>query len=144
MQINIEYHDRYSQAKTYHQLGIVAQEQRQWEQAEQYYQQALQIKIEFNDRYSQALTYHNLGRVAQEQRQWAQARNYFLHALQTFVDYEDTYSGNVVLFSLARLWQASADAGLLAAIASIMDTSQAEVETRLREMLEDASDEPEG
>ena len=33
---------------------VVAQEQRQWEQAEQYYQQALQIYIEYNDRYAQA------------------------------------------------------------------------------------------
>ena len=39
----IEFNDRYSQASTYHQLGRVAQEQRQWEQAEQYYQQALAI-----------------------------------------------------------------------------------------------------
>ena len=39
-------------ASTYHNLGRVAQEQRQWQQAEQYYQQALQIKIEFNDRYT--------------------------------------------------------------------------------------------
>ena len=30
-------------ATTYHQLGTMAQEQRQFEQAEQYYQQALQI-----------------------------------------------------------------------------------------------------
>ena len=42
-------------------LGMVAQEQRQWAQAEQYYQQALAIYIEFNDRYAQAATYHQLG-----------------------------------------------------------------------------------
>ena len=39
-------------------MGRVAEEQRQWAQAEQYYQQALAIKIEYNDRYSQASTYH--------------------------------------------------------------------------------------
>ncbi len=38
-------------ASIYHQLGIVAEEQRQWQQAEQYYQQALQIRLEYNDRY---------------------------------------------------------------------------------------------
>jgi tetratricopeptide (TPR) repeat protein len=54
-------------------LGRMAQEQRQWGQAEQYYQQALAIYVEFNDRYHQASTYHNLGVVAQEQRQWGQA-----------------------------------------------------------------------
>ena len=41
---------------------MVAQEQRQWAQAEGYYQQALAIKVEFNDRYEQANTYHKLGR----------------------------------------------------------------------------------
>ena len=54
LQISIEYKDRYGQASTYHQLGMVAQEQRQWEQAEAYYQQALQIYIEYQDRYAQA------------------------------------------------------------------------------------------
>jgi tetratricopeptide (TPR) repeat protein len=59
---DIEFNDRYSQASTYHQLGIVAQELREYEQARAHYQQALDIKIEFNDRYSQAdRTYHQLG-----------------------------------------------------------------------------------
>src|SRR5262249_8780922 len=62
-------------------LGRMAQEQRQWEQAEQYYQQALAIKIEFNDRYEQANTYHQLGRMAQEQRQWGQAEQYYQQSL---------------------------------------------------------------
>jgi len=54
---------------------VVAQEQRQWAQAEEYYRQALAIKIEFNARYEQAATYHQLGSVAQEQRQRAQAES---------------------------------------------------------------------
>jgi tetratricopeptide (TPR) repeat protein len=57
-------------ASIYHLLGRVAQEQRQWAQAEQYYQQALAIDIEYDDRHSQASTYHQLGSVAQAQRQW--------------------------------------------------------------------------
>src|SRR5438876_4055953 len=101
-----EYNDRYEQADTDHELGRGAQEQRQWQQAEQYYQQALQIYIEYNDRYKQAGTYHQLGVVAEEQRQWEQAREYFLQALEIFVEYKDTFSGGVVLRSLARLWKA--------------------------------------
>jgi Tfp pilus assembly protein PilF len=38
-------------ASTYHQLGAVAQELREFEEARRNYQQALQIKIEFGDRY---------------------------------------------------------------------------------------------
>jgi tetratricopeptide (TPR) repeat protein len=124
-------------ASIYHQLGMVAEEERQWEQAEQYYRQALQIYIEYNDRYQQALTYYQLGIVAEEQRQWEQAREYFLQALEIFVEYKDTYRGGVVLRSLARLWKASGDANLLAAVASIQDYSLDETEKLLHEMLDD-------
>jgi len=78
-------------ASIYHQLGMVAQERRQWAQAEQYYQQALQLYIEFNDRYSQASTYHQLGMVAEEQRQWAQAEQYYQQALQLYIEFNDRY-----------------------------------------------------
>ena len=79
-------------AGIYHQLGIVAQEQRQWQQAEEYYQKALEIYIEFKDRYKQAGTYHQLGIVAQEQRQWQQAEEYYQKALEIYIEFEDRYS----------------------------------------------------
>jgi tetratricopeptide (TPR) repeat protein len=78
-------------AGLYHQLGIVALEQRQWAQANEYFQQALAIFIEFNDREGQASTYHNLGLVALEQRQWAQAHKYYQQALAIFVEFDDRY-----------------------------------------------------
>jgi len=78
-------------ASVYHQLGYVAQAQRQWAQAEQHYQKALEISIEFNDRYSQASTYHQLGRVAEEQRQWAQAEQHYQKALEIYVEFNDRY-----------------------------------------------------
>ncbi len=40
------------QAGTYHQLGIVAQEQREWEQAKQYYQHALELFVLYKDDFS--------------------------------------------------------------------------------------------
>ena len=79
-------------ATTYQQLGRVAEEQRQWAQAEQYYRRALHIFIEFNERYSQASTYHQLGMVAQKQRQWAQAEQYYQQALHIKIEYKDRYS----------------------------------------------------
>lgn len=78
-------------AGIYHQLGAVAQAQRQWQQAEQYYQQALQIYIEYND-YGQAGTYHQLGTLAQDQQQWKKAEQYYQHALQIKIEYNDRYS----------------------------------------------------
>ena len=72
--IYVEFNDRYSQASTYHQLGMVAQEQRQWAAGRgATTSKPWRLYVEFNDRYSQASTYHQLGRVAQEQRQWAAA-----------------------------------------------------------------------
>ena len=75
------------QAITLHQLGIVAQELREWEQARSYYQQAIEILIEYGDRYEQASTLHQLGRVAQELREWEQARSYYQQALEIKIEY---------------------------------------------------------
>jgi tetratricopeptide (TPR) repeat protein len=134
--IYIEFNDRYGQASTYHQLGMVAQEQRQWAQAEKYYQQALAIMIEFNDRYAQASTYHQLGRVAQEQRQWAQAKQYFLTALVIYAPDPQENNFAIVFGSLARLWQESQDETLPAAVAGVLEVTEAEA----RELLKKAGD----
>jgi tetratricopeptide (TPR) repeat protein len=92
-------------ATAYHQLGMVAQEQRKWQQAEQYYQQALQINVEYNARYEQAGTYHNLGTVAQEQRQWQQAEQYYQQALQIKREYNDRYEQASTYHQLGRVAQ---------------------------------------
>ncbi|MEQ8383256.1 MAG: CHAT domain-containing protein [Coleofasciculus sp. A1-SPW-01] len=79
-------------ASTYHNLGAVAQELREYEQAKRYYQQALDINIEFRDRYEQASTYHQLGRVAEELREYEQARLYYQQALDMFIEFRDLFS----------------------------------------------------
>ncbi len=127
-------------ASIYHQLGKVAQEQRQWPQAEAYYQRALQIYVEFNDRYAQSNTYGQLGLLAEAQQQWQQARDYLLQTLQIFAEYEDNYSAGIVLRSLARLWKTGGDAGIPASVAKILGASVEETEKLLREMLEGDED----
>ncbi|MGF1513001.1 MAG: tetratricopeptide repeat protein, partial [Elainellaceae cyanobacterium] len=107
--INIDYGDRYSQARTYHNLGSVAQAQRQWQQANDYYNQALAIKIDFGDRYSQASTYHQMGSVAQEQRQWQQANDYYNQALAIKIEYGDRYSQAMTYSQLGLLAEAQDD-----------------------------------
>jgi tetratricopeptide (TPR) repeat protein len=92
-------------ATVYHNLGIVAQEQRQWQQAEQYYQQALQIYEEYHERYEQASTYHNLGIVAQEQRQWEQAEQYYQQALQIKQEHHARYEQASTYHQLGRVAQ---------------------------------------
>jgi tetratricopeptide (TPR) repeat protein len=69
----------------------LAQEQRQWQAAKQYYQKALAICVEFNDKHSQASTYHQLGIVAEKQRQWQAAEQYYQKALALHIEFEDNY-----------------------------------------------------
>ena len=124
-------------ATTYHNLGYVAQEQRQWEQAEQYYQQALQIYIEYNDRYAQAITYGQLGLLEQERLQWSQARDYLLRALEIFIAFEDDHYIGITISNLADIWKASGDANLPAAVATALGTSIGETEKLLRKAMEE-------
>ncbi|MFN6221803.1 MAG: tetratricopeptide repeat protein [Dolichospermum sp.] len=99
----MEFGDRYSQARTYHNLGRVAEEMREYAQALDFYQQALAIKIEFGDRFSQALTYHNLGTLAEAQEDYTEARTNLQKALEIFIEYKDEYRANIAREILERL-----------------------------------------
>ncbi len=79
-------------AGIYHQLGMVAQELKEYEQARLHFQQALNIRIEYNDHYSQASTYHHLGMVAQELREYEQAKLHYQKSLDIYIEYNDRYS----------------------------------------------------
>jgi tetratricopeptide (TPR) repeat protein len=92
-------------ASIHHQLGMVAEGQRRWEQAKRHYRRALKIQIEFGDRYSQAGTYHNLGMVAEEQRQWEQAERHSRRALKIKVEFGDRYSQASTYHQLGRVAQ---------------------------------------
>ena len=105
-----------AKARTYHQLGMVAQALREYEEARKDYQQALQIKIEYNDRYSQAGTYHQLGIVAEELREFEESGSNYLKALQLYVEYNDQHNLGIVFRSCKRLYQSHSSDQLLSAI----------------------------
>jgi tetratricopeptide (TPR) repeat protein len=92
-------------SSTYHQLGFLAEELREWEQARSYYQQALEIKIEYGARYEQASTLHQLGMVAQELREWEQARSYYRQSLEIKIEYGNRYEQASTLHCLGILAQ---------------------------------------
>ena len=131
----IEYNDRYVQAITYHQLGRVAQDSSSGSRRSNTTSKSLQIKIEYNDRYGQASTYGQLGLLEQERKQWSQARDYHLRALGILITYEDNHYIRITIRNLARLWKASGDANLPAAVATILGASVEETEKLLRDML---------
>ena len=74
------------EAYAYYYLGDVAFDQRMFEEAKAYFQEALDIFITFNDQYAQADTYHQLGVVAQASREYEKARNHYQRALDIFIE----------------------------------------------------------
>ena len=79
-------------AELYHNLGCIAQEKRQFEEAKVHYKQALQISQDAEDDGKAAATYHHLGIVAQEEDQLEEAKAYYQQALQIFERVKDKHS----------------------------------------------------
>lgn len=79
-------------AIAYHQLGRVAQEQRNFDEAETHYRKALQIFNDLEDRYETADIYHQLGTVAQARGGYAEAEEHYLQALEIFNEFKDRNS----------------------------------------------------
>jgi tetratricopeptide (TPR) repeat protein len=73
-------------------LGRVAEDQRQFEQAIAYYQKALQIREDAGNDYNAAKAYDNLGIVTQKRRQFEQAIVYYQKALQIYENAGDDYN----------------------------------------------------
>lgn len=92
-------------ASIYHQLGMVAEKQRKWQDAEQSYQQALQIYNGYQDRDGQVRTYVQLGVVAMEQRKWKEAEENYQQALQIRGEYQDRHGQAGVYHGLGRVAQ---------------------------------------
>ena len=94
-----------AQGATYHQLGMVAQEQRRFAEAEASYRQALDIFLEFGDRHRAARTYHQLGMVAQEQRRFAEAEASYRQALDIKLEFGDRHSAAATYHQLGMVAQ---------------------------------------
>ena len=78
-------------ANIYNQSGTVALELREFEQARNYYQQALALWIECGERYHCASTYNQLGILAFELGEFEQARNYYQQCLSIYTDFCERY-----------------------------------------------------
>ena len=112
----LRYNDRHSQASTYHQLGIVAQALREYEQARSHYQQALDIKIEYNDRYSQASTYSQLGLLSETLEEFGQAQLHHLEDLRICTEFNDQHRIAFTLQNLGRVYKSTQEKQLLSAV----------------------------
>jgi tetratricopeptide (TPR) repeat protein len=68
----------------YHQLGMIAQEQRDFTAAREWYLKSLAVSENQSNLNYAAATYHCLGIIAQEQRDFAAAREWYLKSLAIF------------------------------------------------------------
>ena len=71
-------------AVAYHQLGNIAYERLQFEQAEDWYRKALEIRERLGLERDAASDYHQLGMVVQERLQFEQAETWYRKALAIF------------------------------------------------------------
>ena len=106
---------------------MVAEELREFEQARNYYQQALDINIEFGDRYSCGSTYHQLGLLAEELEDFSEAQVNLLQALGIFAEFNDQYSLGIALINLARIYETTKDESILQAVAQLFGVTVEEV-----------------
>jgi tetratricopeptide (TPR) repeat protein len=87
----------------YHKLGLVADNLRKWEEAQQNYQQALDIYQQYDALYEQGITYNNLGGLAKELRKWEEAQQNYQKTLNIYQQYDDRYPQARTYNSLGNL-----------------------------------------
>ena len=92
------------QGSAYHQLGRVAHEQRQYDEAEDSYRKALGIYLEYGNQEA-ASAYHQLGMVAQDRRRYDEAEDSYRNALSIYLDTGERYECADVYGQLGLLAQ---------------------------------------
>jgi len=73
--------DERRSANIYHQLGMVAQKRRDFEQAENWHLKSLAIDEKQGNEHGVATSYFQLGRIAEERRDFEQAEKWYLKSL---------------------------------------------------------------
>ena len=81
----------YRSASVYHKLGIIAQEQRQFDLAIKYYQKAWQVYEQFRDWYWTSSTLGKWGRVLEAQENYAEAVQIYIRALAIDIEHNQDW-----------------------------------------------------
>ena len=96
-------------ASCYHQLGRIAQEQRNFVRSEQWYLKSLAIKEKQRDEFGIANTYAQLGALERMQQHWIGAAQWFIKAAIAFNNSNDTDAvAHVIKIYIALLHQSDA------------------------------------
>lgn len=83
---NVALSDR---AETFNIMGLVAYDQRQWDEALAYFDQSLTLYHSMKDKYEVARVLTNRGMVLQRNRRWDEAEKCYLQAIKKFTDLND-------------------------------------------------------
>ena len=134
LEIKIKHNDFGSQASTYHQLGIIAEQQKQWLIAEGHFQKTVEILDDSDDHFGQAAPFYMLGLIAEEQEKWNIAIDQFCQSLELYMAFNDEYWADITLSRLVQVWQVavaqdaafSAQSPAPARLAEILGVSVAE------------------
>jgi hypothetical protein len=82
---------------------MIAEERRQWEEAERWYRQSLAIEERISNEHGQALTFGQLGRLAEERGNTSDAERFYQQAEALFVRLSDPHNLSVARRSLQRV-----------------------------------------
>ncbi|MBE9162974.1 tetratricopeptide repeat protein [Tychonema sp. LEGE 06208] len=86
-----------------HQLGMVTEAQRRFEDAIAFYNKALKIREDAGDSHNAANQYHQLGRVALQQQRFEEAIAFYNKALKISEDEQDFYNAAKEYHELGRV-----------------------------------------
>jgi tetratricopeptide (TPR) repeat protein len=92
-------------ASLWHNLGMIAQERREFNEAEQWYRKSLALKEKLKDEYSKASTLHQLGRIAQERREFNEAEQWYRKSLAIKEKLKNEYGQAQTLHNLGIIAQ---------------------------------------
>ncbi len=92
-------------ASLWHNLGTIALERRQFDEAEAWCQKSLIIKEKLNDEHGRAVALHQLGRIAQERRQFDEAEAWYQKSLIITEKLNNEYGQAATLHQLGIIAQ---------------------------------------
>jgi tetratricopeptide (TPR) repeat protein len=99
------------ETSAYHQLGTIAEEQRDFKTAREWYLKSLAISAERGNLKGIAVTYHQLGSIAQRQRDFEAAREWYLRSLAVEEQQGDLQGAGATYHQLGRIAEEQRDFG---------------------------------
>jgi tetratricopeptide (TPR) repeat protein len=90
-------------ASSWHNLGMIAQERREFDEAEAWYRKSLALEEKLKDEYGQASTLHQLGMIAEERRDFDEAEEWYRKSLALEEKLKNEYGQASTLHQLGMI-----------------------------------------